>query len=97
MAFVERFEDLKVWKEARSLTKEIYEMTKSGQWQSDRGLQDQIRRASVSIASNIAEGFERDNRNDFVHFLLIAKGSAVEVRTQLYRALDVGYISNTYP
>jgi len=90
---VKYFEDLEVWKEARNLTKEIYEVTRDGQFAKDYGLIDQIRRAAVSIMSNISEGFERGGNQEFIQFLYIAKGSCGEVRTQLYVALDQGYIS----
>ena len=87
-----RFEDIQSWKLARSLTKEIYTITQNGRFSYDYGLRDQIRRASVSIISNVAEGFERDGDREFLQFLSIAKGSAGEVRAQLYIALDQNYI-----
>lgn len=89
---VKKFEDLEVWKHARQLTNEIYEVTGDGSFSKDYGLIDQIRRASVSIMSNIAEGFERDGNKEFIQFLYIAKGSCGEVRSQLYLAFDQGYI-----
>lgn len=92
MAGVRCFEDLAVWQKAREFTKTIYNATSEGRWAKDYGLSDQIRRASVSIMSNIAEGFERNGENEFGRFLSVAKGSAGEVRAQLYVALDVGYI-----
>jgi four helix bundle protein len=94
MARVERFEDLDIWKLARELTKLVYQMTAAGEFSHDFGLRDQIRRASVSILSNIAEGFERAGDKEFLHFLAIAKGSCGEVRAQLYVALDQRYITN---
>jgi len=94
MGRVERFEDLIAWQKARKLTKEIYTVTKQGKFASDFGLRDQIRRASVSVMSNIAEGFERGSRAEFHHFLVIAKGSCAEVRSQLYVALDNEYITD---
>lgn len=90
---VERFEELIAWQEARALTRAIYEGSDTQSFSKDYGLRDQIRRASVSIMSNIAEGFERGGRPEFHHFLVVAKGSCAEVRSQLYVALDVGYIS----
>ena len=82
------------WQKARALTAKIYAVTRTGQFAKDFGLLDQIRRASVSIGSNIAEGFERGNNREFITFLGIAKGSAGEVRSQLYTAYDVGYLSD---
>ena len=87
-----RFEDLEVWQEARALTNRVYDLTECPAFAKDYGLRDQIRRATVSILSNIAEGYERDSDAEFSRFLLIAKGSAGEVRAQLYIALDRGYI-----
>lgn len=94
MATVSSFEELAVWQKAREFTKTIYNATSEGRWAKDYGLCDQIRRASVSIMSNIAEGFERTGENEFGRFLSMAKGSAGEVRCQLYVALDVGYIDD---
>jgi len=79
--------------EARELTKQLYETTSTGQFTRDFGLKDQIRRAAVSILSNIAEGFERGGDKEFVQFLSVAKGSCGEVRAQLYVALDQQYVS----
>ena len=93
MSKIRRFEDLEAWKIAREITKEIYRITKNELFMRDYGLRDQICRASVSIMSNIAEGFERDGDKEFVNFLSIAKGSVGEVRSQLYIALDQNYIS----
>jgi four helix bundle protein len=90
---IKKFEDIESWKKARKLTKEIYEATATGKFFRDFGLKDQIRRASVSILSNIAEGFERGGDKEFSQFLGIAKGSCGEVRAQLYVALDQGYLS----
>ena len=90
---VKYFEDLEVWKETRRLTKEIYAATQDAKFSKDFGLRDQIRRAAVSVMSNIAEGFERGGNQEFIQFLYIAKGSCGEVRSQLYVALDQGYIS----
>lgn len=93
MATILRFEDIDGWKMARELTKDIYSISATGNFAKDFGLCNQIRRASVSVMSNIAEGFERDGNKEFCNFLSIAKGSVAEVRSQLYVALDQGYIS----
>lgn len=90
---IERFEDLIAWQKARELTKQIYLLTRNEPFSRDFGLRDQIQRASVSIMSNLAEGFERGGRSEFHQFIVIAKGSCAEVRSQLYAALDVGYIT----
>ena len=92
-AKVERFEDLIAWQKARELTKRIYQCTGKGSFARDYGLRDQIRRASVSVMSNIAEGFDRGSRAEFHHFLVIAKGSCAEVRSQLYIVKDINYLS----
>jgi four helix bundle protein len=89
---VERFEDLVAWQKARTLTREIYEITRQAGFAKDFGLSNQIQRAAVSIMSNIAEGFERGSRGEFHQFLSIAKSSCAELRSQLYVALDIGYI-----
>lgn len=77
------------WQRARELTREVYKTFKS---LNDYGFRDQIQRASVSVMSNIAEGFERGTRQEFINYLFIAKGSCGEVRNQLYVALDNGYL-----
>jgi four helix bundle protein len=92
MASVQKFEDLAVWQEARKLVREVYAATQSGRFVKDFGLRDQVRRAAVSVMSNIAEGFERGGNKEFSHFLYLAKGSAGDVRSQLYAALDLGYV-----
>jgi len=92
MARIEKFEDLVSWQKARQLTRLIYRETKRGEFAKDFGLRDQIRRASVSILANVAEGFERGGDREFQQFLSQAKGSCAEVRAQLYVALDEGYI-----
>lgn len=89
---INRFEDIEGWKKARRLTQQIYQISAAGLFSRDYGLRDQIRRASVSIMSNIAEGFERDGNKEFAQFLSIAKGSVGEVKSQFYVALDVGFI-----
>jgi len=95
MAKVERFEDLIAWQKARELTRTIYEVTRQGAFAKDFGLTGQIRRAAVSIMSNIAEGFERGGRGEFHQFLSTAKASCAEVRSQLYIAVDVGYLDQS--
>src|SRR6185503_296735 len=92
MMRIARFEDIESWKKARVLTNEIYKATASGQFVRDFGLKDQIRRAAISILSNIAEGFERGGDKEFLQFLAVAKGSCGEVRAQLYIAVDQGYL-----
>jgi four helix bundle protein len=92
---VKQFEDLEIWKEARRLTQAIYQLTKSDKFSRDFVLRDQIRRAAVSIMSNIAEGFERGGNQEFVQFLYVAKASCGEVRSQIYIALDQRYIPKT--
>jgi four helix bundle protein len=89
---LKRFEDLIAWQKARLLAREIYRVAQIGKFSRDYGLTTQITKAAVSIMSNIAEGFERGKRGEFEHFLSIAKGSCAEVRSQLYVALDVGYL-----
>lgn len=93
MGRVERFEDLLAWQKARELTRQIYLLTKKEKFSRDFGLRSQIQRAAVSIMSNLAEGFERGGRAEFHQFVVIAKGSCAELRSQLYVALDVGHIS----
>ena len=93
MSKVQRFEDLIAWQKARQLTRRVYELTRKGGWARDFGLSSQIQRASVSIMSNIAEGFERNRHAEFHQFLSTAKASCAEVRSQLYLARDVGYLS----
>jgi four helix bundle protein len=88
---VSRFEDLEIWKLSISVAKKIYQLTSNNKFSKDFGLRDQIRRASVSISSNIAEGFEMTNNNDLIKFLRIAKGSAGEARSQLFIALELKY------
>jgi four helix bundle protein len=92
MATIHRFEDIEAWKKARELNREVYRITRGKDFSHDYALRDQIRKASISIMSNIAEGFERDGNAEFRQFLSIAKGSAGEVRSQLYAALDAEYI-----
>jgi len=92
MSSLQRFEDIKAWKKARELSGIIYQFTVEGNFKKDFVLRDQIRRSCVSIMSNIAEGFDRGGNREFIHFLYIAKGSTAELESQLYIALDNGYI-----
>ena len=95
MAKFSSFEEIISWQKARELNVEIYKITNSSDlFHKDFGLRDQIRRASISISSNIAEGFERQTTKEFIRFLYIAKASAGEVRSQLYLAFDLNYIDN---
>lgn len=89
MATVRQFEELMCFKKGRELTREVYKSFKDCK---DYGFKDQIQRASVSVMSNIAEGFESGTKQEFLNYLYIAKGSAGEVRAQLYAAYDIGYI-----
>jgi len=91
---INRFEELEVWQLSRTLVKEIYKVTNEGQFKKDFALRDQIRRAGLSVMSNIAEGFERKTKNELIQFLFISKGSSGEVRNQLYAASDLKYISD---
>ena len=93
MAKIERFEDILSWQKARELTREIYALSKQGEFARDFALKDQLRRAAVSVMSNIAEGFERGGDQEFIQFLAIAKGSAGEIRSQLHVAFDQGYLT----
>lgn len=95
MSKINTFEDIQAWQKARELTGAIYKVSSADSFNKDFGLKDQIRRASVSVLSNIAEGFERNGSKEFLLFLSIAKGSAGEVRAQLYIAFDLEYISKT--
>ena len=86
------FKELRVWQEAKQLAIEVYKITGNARFSKDYGLRDQVQRAAVSIASNIAEGYERNSHKDFVRYLLIAKGSLSELRTQMEIALQIGHI-----
>ena len=90
---VRRFEDLIAWQKAKELANAVYALCENDPLSRDFGLRDQLRRAAVSVMSNIAEGFERETTPDFLHFLYIAKGSAGEIRSQLYLARDRNLIS----
>ena len=93
MSTFQRFEDIEAWRLGRELTQRVYAATREGDFARDFALRDQIRRAAISITSNIAEGFERRTRREFCRFLDMAKASNAEVRSQLYVALDEGYLS----
>ena len=95
MPSVKRFEDLDIWRKSRMLASDIYTITRTGPFAKDFILRDQIRRAALSIASNIAEGFERGGSKEFMQFLAIAKGSSGELRAHLYLALDQNYLTQT--
>lgn len=92
---ITQFQDLIAWQKARALTAAIYEATSRGDFARDFGLKDQIRRAAVSVMSNIAEGFERGRPTEFHQFLSIAKGSCAELRSQLFVALDANYLAKS--
>ena len=94
MSRVERFEDLQVWRLAHELAVTVYGLTGTGEFSKDWGLRDQIRRAAVSVMSNIAEGFERYSRQEFKQFLSIARGSCAEVRSQIQLAQSLGYVAD---
>jgi four helix bundle protein len=89
---IERFEDLIAWQKARELTSSIYKVTRKSAFAKDFGLSGQIQRATISIMSNIAEGFERGRLREFHQFLSTAKASCAEVRAQLYASFDIGYL-----
>lgn len=88
------FKELRVWQEARNLSVTVYKLTENSRFSKDYSLKDQVRRAAVSIASNIAEGYERNSDKDFIRFLLIAKGSLSELRTQLEIAKEITYMND---
>ena len=92
MAKVERFEDLAIFQMARDLCKEVYAITKEGEFHKDSRFVQQIHASAGSVMDNIAEGYERDGNKEFINFLYIAKGSCGEVRSQVIRASDVGFI-----
>jgi four helix bundle protein len=92
MAVIEKFEDIEAWQKARELAKAVYAVTSEGAFARDYGLRDQIRRAAVSVMSNIAEGFDRSGNREMIQFLFIAKASAAEIQAQLYVGLDAGYL-----
>ncbi len=87
------FEEIEAWKKSRELARLVYSVSGKGNFSRDFPLRDQIRKASISTMSNIAEGFERKGHSEFAHFLSIAKGSVGELRSQLYLALDQDYLN----
>lgn len=92
---IETFEDLLVWQKGIEIVKQVYLISKDGKLNKDFGLRDQLRRAALSIPTNIAEGFERASRKEYLNFLNIAKGSAGEVRSLLQVALELGYLETS--
>ena len=90
----QNFKELRVWQEAKKLAIDVYKVTRSGKLSRDYGLRDQIQRSAVSIPSNIAEGYERNSDKEFVRFLMIAKGSIAELRTQLEICMEIGYLDD---
>lgn len=96
MATIKRFEDILAWQKARAATKTVYEATSDGGFAKDFGLRDQIRRSSVSIMANIAEGFGRRSDKEFSNYLNVAHGSVAETQSHLYVAVDLGYIEEKY-
>ncbi|MGD0297769.1 MAG: four helix bundle protein [Bryobacteraceae bacterium] len=91
---IRKFEEIESWKEARLSAVKIYEMSNLGKFRTDFGLRDQIRRAAVSIMANIAEGYGRGGKAEFIRFLRISRASALETQSHLYVALDLGYLSS---
>ena len=92
MSTFRRFEDIVAWQKARQVTQKVYSVTTAGIFSRDFGLRDQLRKASVSVMANIAEGFGRRSDKEFANFLNIARGSASECQSHLYVAIDLGYI-----
>ena len=93
MSTFRRFEDILAWQKAREVTRHVYSITSTGIFSKDCGLRDQLRRASVSIMANIAEGFGRRSDKEFANFLNIAHGSAAECQSHIYVALDLEYVT----
>ena len=92
---IRRFEDIESWKQARQLTAAIYAVSNRGHFRRDFGMRDQIRRASVSVMANIAEGFGRRGTREFSRYLTIAQASVIEAQSHLYIALDLGYLGSS--
>ena len=93
MSTIVKFEDLEIWQKTRMLVRDLYRISNQNEFSKDFALRNQIRKAAISIMSNIAEGFERDGNKEFIQFLAIAKGSTGEIRSQLYIAMDQKYLS----
>lgn len=93
MALIKKFEDILAWQEARKLVLEIYQLTNADPLAKDFGLRSQMQRATVSVMTNIAEGFDCESHVEFARFLGIARRSAIEVQSLLYTSLDLGYIN----
>lgn len=96
MAGFRRFEDILVWQKARAAVRLIYQISARGNFSRDFDLRSQIRRAAISIMANIAEGFGRHSDREFANFINIAHGSATEIQSHLYVALDLGYIERPH-
>jgi len=94
MGKIEKFEDIEAWQKGRQLVKEIYFISEEGRFKRDFALKEQIRRAAISVISNIAEGFARKTNKEFMQFLYISHGSLAEIEAQLYVALDLTYIES---
>lgn len=94
MAVFKKFEEIQAWQKAYEVTIDIYKITSEGQFSKDFGLRDQIRRASVSVMANIAEGHGRKSNIEFANFLNLARGSAAEVQSHLHVSAGIGYIDN---
>jgi four helix bundle protein len=90
---IKKFEDIEAWQKSRNIVNSIYKISNKSSFSRDFSLRDQIRRAAISIISNISEGFSRESTKEFIRFLFIAKSSASEVQSQLYIAKDQGYIN----
>jgi four helix bundle protein len=95
MATFSRLEEIQAWQKARQVTRMIYQVTAGGEFARDYGLRDQIRRASVSVMANIAEGFGRRSDKEFANFLNVSHGSVSEVQSHLYVALDLSYVEQS--
>jgi four helix bundle protein len=95
MATFKKFEEIQAWQKAREMTKRIYALSNKGEFSKDFSLRDQMKRAAISIMANIAEGHGRRTRTEFANFLNIARGSAIELQSHLYVALDLNYITET--
>jgi four helix bundle protein len=94
MATIKKFEDLEVWQKARLLENKIFELMQTERLSKDFELKNQMNKSAGSVMDNIAEGFGRGSRNEFIQFLTISRGSLTELQSQLYRCLDRKYLSN---